>query len=566
VDAVRARSGFHQGDHDDVALVFDAPAYEARKTVREGNHSAELSDEDQRIVTALIEKGLVTGEVDGKYLITCPFVEGHTDGEQGGLTSTAFQLPGGAFPAGRFSCRHASCIGRTETDFRLAVVPLDEYAEEGFDAKDAPQEDQPAKKSEEVRKPFLGDIESMRVGAFMETPPAPRRFIVKGLVPLGVTVVLAAAGGTGKSQFALQTALSVATGDMLCGHWAVEEVGASLLVFAEDETQENHRRVHNAFAEMTSGNTPEEVAAKHQAVRENVYIKSLVGEDARLLTQEQRGWAVHKDRVQSLIDTAKSIPNLKLIVLDPASRFRAGDENDNDGATRFIQVAERILSETGATVIVTAHVNKTSARGGDDTSGAIRGASGLPDGARMALLMRTMSDLEASALKITKADKWRYVRVDTGKFNYGPPVHETWLRKVAGGYLAPHAVQAQETDTRQGETAGQAADDRAIDRENIVRRVRDSARMDPARYYSTNKFRERFAGKASGMDISDQRMRALLAEMEEDGWLILGKRPDGLKTRGPSDVLLLGPNAPALPDEEAAGDELEVHEDEEALA
>ncbi len=37
--------------------------------------------------------------------------------------------------------------------FRLAVVPLDEQME-GFDAEDAPQEDQPAKKSEEVRKPF----------------------------------------------------------------------------------------------------------------------------------------------------------------------------------------------------------------------------------------------------------------------------------------------------------------------------------------------------------------------------------------------------------------------------
>jgi RecA-family ATPase len=570
VDAVKVRSGFHQGAHDDVDLVFEAPAYEARKVLSDANHSTDLDDEDQRIVDALFDQGMVTGEDDGQYFITCPFVDGHTDGEQGAVSSTSFQLPGGAYPEGRFSCLHGSCTGRSETSFRQSIL---NDAEDGFEAHDATPAElehlkQLEQKAEGARKPFLGDLESMRVGASFRTKtPRPRRFVVKGLLPLGVTVVLAAAGGTGKSQFALQTAMSVATGDTLCGKWEVEEPGASLLIFAEDEDAENHTRFHNAFARMTEGDSPEEVARKGDAVDKNFYIKSLAGEDARLLTQDKNGWKVNNRRVQDIIDAAKQIPDLKLIVLDPASRFRAGDENDNQGATHFVQVAERILKATGATVVITAHVNKGAARGGDDSSGAVRGASGLPDGARMTLLMRTMSEPEAKAQRITPADKWRYVRVDTGKFNYGPPVHETWLRKVAGGYLAPHAVQAQEADARQGETAGQtAAGDQAIDRENIVRRVRDSAQMDPPRYYSTNKFRERFAGKAGSMDISDQRMRVLLAEMEEDGWLILGKRPDGLKTKGPSHVLLLGPNAPALPDEWAASDELEVHEDEEVLA
>ncbi|WP_454825924.1 AAA family ATPase [Paraburkholderia xenovorans] len=419
----------------------------------------------------------------------------------------------------------------------VAVPPLAAANEEDFEAIDAP----PA-------KPYLGPLESMRVSSFITSQPAARRFVVKGLVPLGVTMVLAAAGGTGKSQMALQMALSAATGEPLCGRWEVEERGASLLVLAEDERLENHRRVHNAFSRMgDEDNSPVEKQVRFAAIDENVFIKSLVGEDARLLTQEPRGgWTVHRDRVQSLIETAKSIPNLKLIVLDPASRFRAGDENDNDGATRFIGVAERILAETGATVIVTAHVNKSSARGGDDSSGAVRGASGLPDGARMTLLMRTMSDAEARTYKITPADKWRYVRVDTGKFNYGPPVHETWLRKGEGGYLEPHTATSEQ-EPGEAVRGGFHANETEL-RYSIARLVSDRTAQEE--YYSERSFRTRFGGINKLLGVSERQLRSLLETMLHAGELKTVPHPAPTPTtRG--GVLALGPKAPYEPETES---------------
>ena len=251
VDRVKVRSGLYQGAHDDVALIFDAPAYEARTALKEGNHGAELSGEDQRVVDKLFEKGLVTGEGEGKLHIVCPFVEEHTDGEQGAPSSTVFQLPGGAFPEGRFKCLHASCKGRTETDFRLAVVPLDEQICD-FPAEEATPED-PAKKAEGVNKPFLRDIDSMRVGGFLDAPPAARRFLFADFLPAATVALMGAAGGTGKSQFAIQAALCLATGDKLAGQWKVEESGASLLLCSEDETRNARPRVQHVCADDSGG-------------------------------------------------------------------------------------------------------------------------------------------------------------------------------------------------------------------------------------------------------------------------------------------------------------------------
>lgn len=401
--------------------------------------------------------------------------------------------------------------------------------EEGFEAREATPEEL-AKKPEAVNKPFLRDVDSMRVGGFLDAPPAPRRFIFKGLLPLGTVTLLGAAGGTGKSQFAIQMGMCAATGDAVAGQWEVEERGASLLLCSEDETEELHRRVHNTFDQMTATDDEDTKRTKRATVAGNLFVTSLVGSDVRLITQESRGgWSVNRARVQEIITTANRIPDLKLIVLDPASRFRAGDENDADGGTRFIEVLEQIKAATGATVLATAHVNKNATRGADDSSSAFRGASALTDGARMALLLRAMNEREAKAKKVKPADAWKYLRVDTGKFNYGPPVRETWLKKGVGGFL--HRVANVEPE----QEAAEAMSESAL-RSAIVRLLRDRAVREE--FYSVKAFNTTFGGLNKLLGVSERQLRALVDIMVDVGQLKIIPHP--IPQRGAKGVLAPG--------------------------
>jgi RecA-family ATPase len=64
--------------------------------------------------------------------------------------------------------------------------------------------------------------------------------------------------------------------------------------------------------------------------------------------------------VDRLVLAAQQIPNLKLIVIDPASRFRGGDENASQDVTRFVEAVERVAQATGAAVLIIHHANKGS--------------------------------------------------------------------------------------------------------------------------------------------------------------------------------------------------------------
>ena len=269
---------------------------------------------------------------------------------------------------------------------------------------------------------------------------------------------------------------------------------------------------------MTAADDEETKRVKRAAVADNVFITSLVGGDVRLLKQEIRGgWSVERDRVHEIIAAAKQIPNLKLIVLDPVSRFRGGDENDADGATRFIEVLERSRAATGATVLGTAHVNKTSIKEDDPSNTAFRGSSGMTDGARMTFMMSTMTAAVAKKNHIPQADRWKYVRVDTGKFNYGPPVREVWLKKGTGGFLHRADVTGAAPEKAIADKEAQSSL-----RARVVAKVRDEATPTDGKdgkQYTRSGFREKFAGPHKTLSVSDGQMRALLLAMLEDGHL-----------------------------------------------
>lgn len=101
---------------------------------------------------------------------------------------------------------------------------------------------------------------------------------------------------------------------------------------------------------------------------------SLIAEQDRRIVRTGRA-----ERIAALVDR---LPDVRLIILDPVSRFRDGNENDNQTATRLVEVLESLREMTDATVLAPHHVAKAGAADGELTQDMLRGASALVDGFR----------------------------------------------------------------------------------------------------------------------------------------------------------------------------------------
>lgn len=149
------------------------------------------------------------------------------------------------------------------------------------------------------------------------------------------------------------------------------------------------------------------------------------------------------DYVERLCATVKELPDLKLIIIDPASRFRGGNENTAEDATRFVEALELIVKTTGATVLVLHHANKAStSKDSEQSQGASRGSSALTDGVRFQMNLAALSNKQADELGLEgDAKKEEYIAVKITKSNYAPAGGTVFLHRGEQGVLAYHEPQ-----------------------------------------------------------------------------------------------------------------------------
>lgn len=278
----------------------------------------------------------------------------------------------------------------------------------------------------------LFNIEDFRASRFLRTSPPPRRWLMKGIIPAGIVCQLVAPGGTGKTMIAMQLGVSCATGLPFAGAWEPVETGSVLMLLGEDDDSELHRRVYNIANQIAVTST---TAATQ--LGERLFIKSVIGEDNLLTSTEADTREVrHTPLVDRLIVTAKQIPDLKLIVIDPASRFRGGDENAAGDTTRFVQALERIAQATGATVLVIHHANKASMTASSGSQSAARGSSALTDGVRLQINLATLNKDTGKRYGLTEDDCKGYLTLSIAKTNYSAPQNDILLKRGEGGYLS----------------------------------------------------------------------------------------------------------------------------------
>jgi len=207
--------------------------------------------------------------------------------------------------------------------------------------------------------------------------------LVQGFMPLGKVAVLAAKGGTGKSMLALQLCMAISGGSGAGDFLGLSTVsqGRTMFLSREDDKTDVQDRIFSILKTARESSDNKD-AIDVSRIKNNMAILDLTAEQMRMtmINASTKKVVVNDAVVTTVIGSAALLGDVKLIVVDTYSQFNSGEENSNTDAAMFISACKEIASETGATVLVLAHMRKGGGKGVDDVAGGGR----LVDSARWA--------------------------------------------------------------------------------------------------------------------------------------------------------------------------------------
>jgi len=270
------------------------------------------------------------------------------------------------------------------------------------------------------QRPKLPDF--MDLPAEFNEKPAPYDMVIHGLIA-GQVGAIVAPGGTGKSIFALQLAVKVATG---FASFSLPTAKSRVMYFAgEDPREVFQHRLYDMH------------------LRQDV--KRACGENLKIAVLDDPIFVTNKDVQDIIIDAAAAAGGgFKFIIFDTLRMFHELDENDAGAMNRVIVCFKRIARETGAAVIFIHHSSKAAAMGGQgDQQQAARGSSVLTDNIRWQSFLVGMTAKEAADRGIDEADRKKYVRFGISKLNFAMPIDDIWFERGDGGILMHAALSGQ---------------------------------------------------------------------------------------------------------------------------
>jgi hypothetical protein len=165
-------------------------------------------------------------------------------------------------------------------------------------------------------------------------------FIVPGLIPRGAVTLLAASGGTGKSSLAHQLCV-LASIDYEPGEEAPKWLGQRLAI----------EKCKGVCIYFSGEDGPPIINA-----RANIFDPE--GRAKRLMFQ-RNDFGEGATFVQH-INKLHKIPNVSIVVIDPARKFLVGDEDDSSAVSNFFEAIEEFAIEKNAAVVVVHHLQKSA--------------------------------------------------------------------------------------------------------------------------------------------------------------------------------------------------------------
>lgn len=256
------------------------------------------------------------------------------------------------------------------------------------------------------RLPQAACIEHLLTGEI-----APLDFVLPGLVR-GTVGAIIGPGGVGKSYWAMQLCLSIASGVDLTG--LAPKVGRAIYFSAEDPEQIHAQRLRDMTRQAPS----------RVVLGQALDLRLLMNLGVDLM---DAGW------FDQLLGEAQG---RELVVFDTLTRFHNLDENSALDMKRLMAQLERLAENSGAAVLFLHHTSKAAAVAGlGGTQQAARGSSVLVDNARWACFLAGMTQQEAKIKQVSQEDRSSFVRWNISKQNYGCAVPDVWYQRVEGGVL-----------------------------------------------------------------------------------------------------------------------------------
>lgn len=281
----------------------------------------------------------------------------------------------------------------------------------------------------------------------------------------GTVGAIVAAGGVGKTFFALQTAIEIAGGmpavfTTETGEICEKELksGGVLYMFAEDPEIMIGQRVQAiAAAYKTSGATEE-----HQArARKNLQLWPLIGYAPDILQRNKDGSRPLHNAIKKAVDKLFKGIELRLIIFDTLRRFSFADENDGGQMSAVLAGFESLCMSLGCSCMFLHHTSKAAAISGQTSlQQAARGSSVLTDNIRYQEFLSPMSADEANqhgeigqSGVIGEENRQWYVRWGVSKQNYGRPVRDLWLKKNHCGVLMPVELEKKAKSSKKSSSS-----------------------------------------------------------------------------------------------------------------
>jgi len=275
-------------------------------------------------------------------------------------------------------------------------------------------------KPEDIWAPESDFFEKMpkSTSRFVTDPPAVP-MVIDDLLPKGIVSLFYSAGGAGKSTLVLYMAIRIA----VAGKYQIDFLshninpGRVAILTAEDPDLILNRRFMGILNDLTIA-LDVSIEELRRTVDENLSMISTFGHAVQLFAVKNDSILKPTAYYKSLQACLNGIPDLQLVIIDTKTRFSPGEGLGNVTATQEITYYEAIAKETGASVMLLHHSNKSSRDGSQTGQQAYRDASAIFDSVRAAWYLRGLREDELVAQGIPAADVNNYLLLENSKNNY----------------------------------------------------------------------------------------------------------------------------------------------------
>ena len=251
---------------------------------------------------------------------------------------------------------------------------------------------------------------------FRTTPRPPKQYVFNGFLA-GAVGMLIAPGGTGKSFWAMQSAMAVATGfsyNPLGLINPVQEPKKVVVLNLEDTDGEVGDRQFEMVRHLTD--------EQYHLLSQNLRSFDLYGRDFNFMDPEWFKFAVVASK------------NAALTIIDTFAKSHDLDENSNRDMSVMMNRAGAFTREAAGSLLFAHHISKGSnkdGRGNEATSA--RGAGAIVDSARWVGFLQAAKKDEIPG--VPESEIWRYIKSGTSKINSGIKPADVWLEKKHAGLL-----------------------------------------------------------------------------------------------------------------------------------